>query len=104
MNILKSQKKEAPKPLVPIVSHFKVPYYRKMRGKRFNARGEFIGPAGPRKPVPDVRDRENLRRAARAAALLPKPEDSDGFDLRVCRLMSGKVLVKRPPPITEEKG
>lgn len=104
MHLLKHTKKEKPKPLVPIVSHFKVPYFRKMRGRRFNAAGDEIGASGPPKPVPDVRERENLLKQQSAAAAMPPPVDSAPFTLDNYRPLPGRVLLKRPPQITHENG
>lgn len=99
-------KHKAPKdtPAVPIVSHWKVPFTKKMRGRKFNARGEYIGPCGPRKPIPDARARENLVRETERAAKLPPPVESEGFDLARYRPLAGRVLCRRPPPITEVDG
>lgn len=104
MNILKSRKVQKATPLVPIVSQFKIPEHRKMRGRRYNAAGEYIGPCGPRKPIPDARARENLVKAELAASLLPPPQETEGFDLKQFTPLPGRVLCKRPPPITHEKG
>lgn len=103
MHLLKHSKKVAPKPLVPILSHFKIPFHRKLRGKRYNAKGEMIGECGPlRRPDPVAR--AALLRARREAALMPKPEETEGFDLKRFRPLPRKVLCKRPPQITEIKG
>jgi hypothetical protein len=103
MHLLKHAKKEKPSPVVPIQSHWVVPYYRKMRGRRFRE-GRDVGPCGPPKPVVDVRDRANLERAVRNAAKLPPPEETEGFDIRRYRPMPGKVLVKRPAPVKVRDG
>lgn len=104
MHLLKHSKSEKPKPIVPIISHWKVPGVRKMRGRRYNSRGEDIGPCGPPKPIPDVRERNNVLRARREAAKLPPPVETAGFDLRNYTPLTGRILCKRPPQITEVKG
>lgn len=104
MNILPSQKKAAPKSVVPIVSTFRVPHYRRMRGRRYNARGVDIGPCGPRKPIPDPHTQRLIERAWAEAAAKLAPEEGAAFDLAVFRPMPGKLLLVRRELITEEAG
>jgi co-chaperonin GroES (HSP10) len=104
MHLLKHNKVAKAQPLVPIVSHWKVPGVRKMRGKRYNERGEYIGPCGPKKPVPDVAAQKAVRDAHEAAAKMPRPEEGGGFDLKRFKPLPNRVLVTRGEIIKELKG
>lgn len=103
MHVLKHR---APKPekLVPVVSHWKVPFTKKMRGKKYSATGEYLGPSGPPKPIPDPYTIAIVKQAYEEAAKLGPVIDGGEFDLNRFRPMPGKVLVVRPPMIKEEKG
>lgn len=104
MHLVPSSKPQKAKPLVPIVSQWKVPFHRRMRGKRFNARGEFIGPSGPPKPVPDVAAIKAVKAAYAAAARKGLPQEGSGFDLGALKLTAGRILVARGRTIKEEGG
>ena len=103
MHVLKHRDKK-PAPLVPIVSVWKVPGVRKMRGKRFNVKGEYVGPCGPPKPVPDVTAQKAVREAYAAAARMGPIEEGGGFDLATFTPYRDKILVVRGPWIKEEGG
>lgn len=104
MHLLKHSKPVKAAPIVPIVSRWKIPFYRKMRGKRFNAAGKYIGPSGPRKPHPDPLVERAIKEAHAAAAKLPRPVEGGGFDLRRFTPLPNRILVIRGPEIKEEKG
>lgn len=103
MNILKHKEAKA-SPLVPIVTQWKIPFTKRLRGRKFNSRGEYIGLSGPPKPIPDPYTIK-LVKAAHADAAKHGPVIEGGeFDLNRYRPMPGKVLVVRPPPIKEIDG
>lgn len=103
MQILKSQKAEKPKSLVPIVSQWAIPGVRKMRGRRFRS-GVDIGPCGPPKPVPDVAAIAAVKKAYADAAKKGLPEEGGGFDINTLKLTRGRVLLARGKQIKEEGG
>jgi len=102
MHLLK-HKTPKDKPFINVHSHWEVPEYRRLRGRRYNADGKFIGVTGLKNRFSESEQRA-VRAAAKAASKLPPPRDTDGFDLRAFTPLTGRVLVRRPPPITEEKG
>lgn len=104
MHLLKHSKKDKPKPLVPIISQWKVPGVRRMRGRRYNSAGEDIGPCGPPKSVPDALAVRAVKEAYAAAAKLPRPEEGGAFDLNCFKPLPGRILLTRPPMIKEENG
>lgn len=104
MHLLKSSKPQAVAPMVPIVSRWKVPGVRKMRGKHYNAAGDLIGTCGPRKPIPDPAVARAIKEAHEAAAKLPRPQEGGGFDLSRFHPLPNRILVIRGPQIKEEKG
>lgn len=104
MNILPSQKKAAPKSVVPIVSQWRVPGVRRMRGLRYNTRGECIGVCGPRKPVPDKHTQQIIERAYAEAAKKPMPQEGGAFDLAKFKPLLGNLLIVRGPEIKEING
>jgi hypothetical protein len=102
MHLLKNTpKKDAP--LIPIVSQWKVPGVRKMRGRRYRD-GVDIGPCGPPKPVPDVAAIMAVKKAYAEAAKKGRPTEGGGFDLNTLKLTSGRELVTRGQLIKEEGG
>lgn len=104
MHLIKRSKKAEPKPFIPIISHWAIPGHRKMRGKRYNAKGECIGPCGPRKPIPDPRERERLLKAIADAQEKGPPVENAEFDIFTFTPLAGRVLVVRGPMIKEENG
>ena len=104
MHLIKRTKDPKPQPLIPIISHhFKSPW-KKVRGKRYNAKGELVCETGPKR-TPDALARQNLlAEQAKAAALPPPPQDTETFDLSHYRPLPGRILLKRPPQITEDNG
>lgn len=103
MNILKSSKRAEAKPFIPTVEHWAVPGHRKVRNKRYNSRGEFIGYSKPA-PVIDTVDVANVKKAVEAAKSMPAPQEFKPFDIATFSPMPGRLLVKRPPPITHVGG
>lgn len=103
MHVLKHGKTPKPAPVVPILSHFKVPHHRRLRGRRYDANGKFMYETGPKRTI-DVAAQRALRDAYAAAAKMPRPEEGGAFDLNRYHPLPGKVLLKRGPLITEEKG
>lgn len=103
MHVLKHREKK-PEKLIPIVSHFKVPFTKKLRGKKYNARGEYIGPSGPPKPIPDPYTIALVKKAYADAAKAGPVVEGGQFDLNRYRPMPGKVLLVRPDPIKELDG
>ena len=103
MHLLKHNKPAKPAPLVPIISHWKVPFHRRLRGKRYNAQGEFIGETGPQR-FTDSSLKKLVTAAHAAAAALPPPVEGGGFDLATFTPLAGRILLKRPPQITEDNG
>lgn len=102
MHLLKNApKKDAP--LIPIISQWKVPGVRKMRGRRFR-NGVDIGPCGPPKPVPDVAAIQAVKKAYADAAKKGAPTEGGGFDINRLKLTRGRVLLTRGQPIKEEGG
>lgn len=102
MHLLKNTpKKDAP--LIPIVSQWKVPGVRKMRGRRYRD-GVDVGPCGPPKPVPDVAAIQAVKKAYAEAAKKGRPMEGGGFDIRTLKLTRGRVLVTRGTLIKEEGG
>lgn len=104
MHLLQSSKPKKAQPIVPIVSHWKVPGIRKMRGKRFNVAGVCIGTCGPRKPYPDPAVERAIKEAHAAAAKMPRPVEGGGFDLQRFLPLPNRILVIRGPEIKEAKG
>ncbi len=103
MNILKSRKREESRPFIPTVSHTLIPGYRKTRNRRYNADGKFIGWSKP-KPLVDPQEVAKMKKVIAAAKRLPMPEEAKPFDLADFRPLPGRILLKRPPQITEERG
>lgn len=103
MHLLQHSKTEKANPLIPIVSQWKVPGIRKMRGRRYKD-GIDVGPCGPPKPVPDVAAIMAVKKAYVDAAKKGRPVEGGGFDLNSLKLTSGRVLVTRGESIKEEGG
>lgn len=103
MHLIQSSKKVAHAPIVPIVSHFKVPFHRRLRGRRFDHRGKFLCETGPKRVIePSIV--KAVKEAFAAAAKMPKPEEGGGFDLGTYHPLPSRILVVRGPQIKEEKG
>lgn len=104
MNILPSQKKKAPEQLVPVISRMSRPFHWNMRGRRYNAKGEYVGPSGKVKPTPDKHTQRIIEQAYEEAAKMPTPQEGGGFDLAKFKPLPGRILVARGPLIKSENG
>lgn len=102
MHFLK-HKEAKPKPFITTTEIFAVPGHRRVRNKRYNAKGEFIGYSKPR-PVIDTTDVANVKKALAEAKGKPMPAEAKPFDLSTFRPLPGRLLLKRPPPITHVGG
>lgn len=91
------------KPFIPIHSHWEVPEYRRLRGKRYDTSGKFVGLTG-RQNRPDPIEREAVKLAQRAAKKMAPPVEYEGFKLESLTLLPGRILLKRPKQITEING
>jgi hypothetical protein len=92
-----------PKPFIPIHSHWEVPEYRRLRGRRYDAAGKFLYETGAKKRADPI-EREAVLAAQREAKRKPAPVERAAFSLDSLTLMRGRILLARPPQITEEKG
>jgi hypothetical protein len=99
MHLIKNRDKK-PEPLVPIVSRSSVPAFRKLRGKRYNSKGEFIGNTGTKKFI-DEREVARVKQAMAEAKPVLEPEVAlmDRY-----RPMPGKLLLRRAPMVTSIGG
>jgi|GEM_PF-4424688 len=105
MHLLRHKDKTTkPAPFISGITHWKIPGIRKMRGKRYDCHGNYIGPCGPRKPRPDPLVERAIKEAYAAAAKMPMPEEGGAFDLNRFRPLPGRILVTRGPMIKSEKG
>lgn len=103
MHLLKHRDPK-PKALMKCLSNTFVPSHRRLRCRRFDEHGNFLGITNPPK-APNPIEQENVRRAIKAGHAMPLPtHDSDSFDLRRYRPLPGKILLKRPPPVAIENG
>lgn len=104
MHVITRHRDPKPKPFLDGITHHYQPSYRRLRGKRYNGKGECIGVTGRRHTI-EPREVAALKAAeARARLLPPIPHDSGTTSYRNFRPLPGRVLVMRPPQITVENG
>lgn len=102
MHLLKH--KDAPKaPLIPTRSVFWRPEHPRLKGRRYNARGEFMHATGPKIAIDPVQVRNMKERIARETARPVGPEWKP-FDVASYQPLRGMMLMKRPEPIKELNG
>lgn len=103
MHVIQRTKAPESRPFIPVTENWAIPGHRKTRQKRYNAKGEFIGWSKPA-PVIDPTEAARVKQAQADAAKIPLPEEAKAFDLATFRPLEGRILLKRPPQITEENG
>lgn len=102
MHLIRSSKPAVEKPFIRTRRSYEVPHYRLERGKRY-INGKFVGICGPKNKVNGV-EQKALREAEAKARKMPSPVEELPFDFDSFTLLPGRVLLKRPPQITQIGG
>lgn len=96
-------KAKAPRPFIPIHSHWEVPEFRRLRGIRYNSDGKAIAKTGLKNTINAV-EQKALIQATKKAARMGPPAEGDSVTLESFTPLPGRILLRRPPPVTKAGG
>jgi hypothetical protein len=102
MHLLKHKPKKE-KPFIPIRHIFEVPEFRRLHGRRYDKDGKFVCVTGLKNQINEIEQRAVIA-AKKAGRKKGKPIEHGKFDVTTFTPARNRVLLKRPPQITEEKG